>query len=365
MHLTRLQCRSFRCLRDINLAPGPEINVIRGRNAQGKTSLLEAVLFAATSKSHRTTIESELANRDSEEFHILLEVACADRAIAVETHWWKGQKRVKVNGAPQARLSDLLGKVRVVLFAPEDVGLVKGGAALRRRFMDMALSQLDPAYLAALQKYRDVLRQRNELLRGHRPDPVLLDVWDVQLAREGASLIRTRTQFIKELNDLAATAYGRVADGEEMRLAYVPDSEADRLADLLTAKRENDVRRKMTVHGPHRDEIDVAVAGAPARSHASQGQQKSAALAIRLAETALIHERAGEHPILLLDEVLAELDAQRARRLFDAIPAGAQCFLTTTDLTRVIAPQHRAITEFVIENGSLQAEPANAHHVRY
>ena len=364
MRLTHLQCRSFRCLRDIDFAPGPEINVIRGRNAQGKTSLLEAVLFAATSKSHRTTIESELANRDSEEFHILLEVTSSNRALTVETHWWKGQKRIKINGAAQTRLSDLLGKVRVVLFAPEDIGLIKGGAAIRRRFMDMALSQLDPVYLAALQKYRDVLRQRNELLRGHRPDPDLLDVWDVQLAREGTELIRTRDGFIDELGELAATAYARVASGESLQLAYLPDVAADHLADVLGAKREGDIRRKMTVHGPHRDEINVTIADAPARSHASQGQQKSAALAIRLAETALIHARVGEQPILLLDEVLAELDAQRAKNLFDAIPTGSQCFLTTTDLTRIIAPEHRAITEFVIENGSLQAEPVRAGHVR-
>jgi DNA replication and repair protein RecF len=363
MRLTRLHCRSFRCLHEINLVPGPEINVIRGRNAQGKTSLLEAILFASTSKSHRTSVESELALRDSEEFHIGLEVQSGSRALNVETHWWKGQKRIKINGAAQTRLSDLLGKVRVVLFAPEDIGLVKGGAAVRRRFMDMALSQLDSAYLAALQKYREVLRQRNELLRGHRPDPALLDVWDVQLAREGAELIRTREAFVNELNELAGQTYARIANGETLRLAYMPDSPADSLANVLGAKRENDIRRKMTVHGPHRDEISIAVAGTPARSHASQGQQKSAALAIRLAETALIHARAGEHPILLLDEVLAELDAQRARHLFDAIPDGAQCFITTTDLMRVIAPENRAVAEFVIENGALHAEPVKAGHV--
>ncbi len=363
MRLTRLHCRSFRCLRDIELAPGPEINVIRGRNAQGKTSLLEAVLFAATSKSHRTTVESELANRDSEEFHIHLEVDRGDRTVSVEAHWWKGQKRVKINGAAQSRLSDLLGKVRVVLFAPEDIGLVKGGAAVRRRFMDMALSQLDSAYLAALQKYREVLRQRNELLRGHRPDPALLDVWDVQLAREGGVLIRAREAFFGELGQLAADAYARVAGGERLTLTYTPDSLADRLADVLGAKRENDIRRKMTVHGPHRDEVEIVVADSPARSHASQGQQKSAALAIRLAETALIQARVSEHPILLLDEVLAELDAQRARHLFDAIPQGAQCFITTTDLTRVIAPEHRSVTEFVIEDGAVHADAAKAGHV--
>lgn len=348
----------------MDFAPGPEINVIRGRNAQGKTSLLEAILFAATSKSHRTTAESELAQRNTNEFHIRLEVQRADRAVTIEVHWWKGQKRLKINGAAQSRLSELLGKVRVVLFAPEDIALVKSGAAIRRRFMDMALSQIDPAYLAALQQYRQVLRQRNELLRGFRPDPALLDVWDAQLGREGAILVQLRAAFVAELCGLAAQAYGQIADGELLRLAYLPDCAADRIVDTLAAKRESDIRRKMSLHGPHRDEIDIAVADSPARSHASQGQQKSAALAIRLAEMALIRRRTGEYPILLLDEVLAELDAQRARHLFDAIPEPAQCFITTTDLTRVIAPLNRSVSEFIIDHGAIRGETGGAGDVR-
>jgi DNA replication and repair protein RecF len=363
MRLTHLRCRSFRCLRDIDFAPGADLNVIRGRNAQGKTSLLEAILFAATSKSHRTTVETELANRDSGEFHIHLTVQREDREVTVEIHWWKGQKRVKINGAAQSRLSDLLGKVRVVLFAPEDIALVKSGSAMRRRFMDMALAQVAPAYLAALQQYRQILRQRNELLRMPRPDPAQLDVWDTQLARDGAVLIRARAEFVRELDELAAGAYARISGGESLRMSYLPDCPPDRLADVLGAKRENDIRRKMTLHGPHRDEIEIAIAGAPARSQASQGQQKSAALAIRLAEMNLVHRRTGERPILLLDEVLAELDAQRARQLFDAIPDSAQCFITTTDLTRVIAPPNRSVAEFVIEQGALSPERAGAGHV--
>ncbi len=353
MHLTRFHCRSFRCLREIDLHPGPEINLIRGRNAQGKTSLLEAILFAATSKSHRTTLETELANSGAGEFHVRIEVQRAEREVVLETHWWKGQKRVKINGVAQKRLSDMLGKVSVVLFAPEDIALIKSGSALRRRFLDMALSQLEPAYLAALQQYRQVLRQRNELLRAPRPDPGLLDVWDVQLAREGEVLIERRAAFIDELAALASQAYGKIAAGELLAVAYAPDCPAGGLAELLRAKREGDIRRKMTVHGPHRDDIEIAVAGTPARSHASQGQQKSAALALRLAEMDLAHRRTGELPILLLDEVLAELDARRAAQLFDAIPVGAQCFITTTDLARAVAPEGRPAVEFVIEAGAL------------
>jgi DNA replication and repair protein RecF len=356
MFLTRFQCRSFRCLREIDLRPGPEINLVRGRNAQGKTSLLEAILFAATSKSHRTTLETELARTGAGEFHVRIEVQRAHRQVVLETHWWKGQKRVKINGVAQKRLSDMLGKVSVVLFAPEDIALIKSGSALRRHFLDMALSQLEPAYLAALQQYRQVLRQRNELLRAPRPDPALLDVWDVQLAREGQTLIERRAAFVRELGPLATESYGKIAAGESLTIDYAPDCAADSLADLLRAKREGDIRRKMTVHGPHRDDLEIAVAQSPARSHASQGQQKSATLALRLAEMDLAHRRTGELPILLLDEVLAELDARRAAQLFDAIPAGAQCFVTTTDLARSVAPEGRPAVEFLIEAGNL-AQP--------
>jgi len=356
MHVTRFHCRSFRCLREIDLHPGPEINLIRGKNAQGKTSLLEAILFAATSKSHRTTTESDLVQAGSEEFHVRMEVQRAQREVALETHWWKGQKRVKINGAAQKKLSDLLGKVSVVLFAPEDIALIKSGSALRRRFLDMALSQLDSAYLAALQNYRQVLKQRNELLRAFKPDPGLLDVWDVQLAREGQIVVERRTEFVRDLGMLASEAYGRIAAGEALTLVYAPDCAAAGLADMLRAKRDSDIRRKMTVHGPHRDDIEIAIAGTPARSHASQGQQKSAALALRLAEMGLAHARMGELPVLLLDEVLAELDAQRAAQLFDAIPDGAQCFVTTTDLARAVAPASRPSVEFTIEAGRV-AQP--------
>ncbi len=353
MHVSRFCCRSFRCLREIDLHPGPGINLVRGRNAQGKTSLLEAILFAATSKSHRTTIESDLAQAGAEEFHIRIDVQRAQREVILETHWWKGQKRVKINGVAQKRLSDMLGKVGVVLFAPEDIALIKSGSALRRRFLDMALSQLEPAYLAALQNYRQVLRQRNELLRAPRPDTGLLDVWDVQLAREGEVVIVGRAAFVADLCRLAAEAYAHIAGGEALALAYAPECPAGTLADVLRAKRDSDIRRKMTVHGPHRDDIEIAVAGNPARSHASQGQQKSAALALRLAEMGHAHARTGELPVLMLDEVLAELDAQRATQLFDAIPADAQCFITTTDLARSVAPESRPTLEFVIEAGRL------------
>ena len=351
MYLDELRCRGFRCLTDVRFTPERGLNVIRGRNAQGKTSLLESVLFAATSKSHRTSTETDLAAHGSDGFRIALHVARADRRVMLEVNWWQGEKRVKVNGVPQSRMSDTLGKVRVVLFSPEDIALVKGSASTRRKFLDMELSQLSPVYLAALQQYRQVLRQRNELLRASRPDDGQLDAWDQQLIKHGRILIREREAFTEELGEFAARAYTAIVCEEELRLRYRPDTRAQDLEKTLQEARPSDLRRKQTSHGPHRDEIEFVIAGKPVRSHASQGQQKSAALAVKLAELELVKERTGEYPILMLDEVLAELDAARAEHLFDAINDEVQCLLTTTELHDVIGAA--TATNFLIENGEL------------
>ena len=154
MRLTRVVCRTFRRLADVDFAPTPGVNVVSGENAQGKTSLLEAVLYAATTKSHRTAQESELSAHGGEGFHVRIEAERAGRPVDIEVNWWRGEKRFKINGVPQTRLSDILGRVNVVLFVPDDAALVKGAASVRRRFLDMELSQISPPYMAALQQYR-------------------------------------------------------------------------------------------------------------------------------------------------------------------------------------------------------------------
>ena len=351
MYLQELHCHGFRCLTDVRFTPERGLNVIRGRNAQGKTSLLESILFAATSKSHRTSTETDLVAHGSDGFRIALHVERADRQVVLEVNSWQGEKRVKVNGVPQSRMSETLGKVRVVLFSPEDIALVKGSASIRRKFLDMELSQLSPVYLGALQQYRQVLRQRNELLRASKADDGQLDAWDQQLIKHGRVIIQERAAFTKELGEFAAKAYTAIAREEELRLHYRPDTLAEDLEVALQEARTVDLRRKQTSHGPHRDEIEFEIAGKPVRSHASQGQQKSAALAVKLAELELVKERTDEYPILMLDEVLAELDADRAEHLFDAIDDEVQCLLTTTDLNH--ATGATTATNFRIEHGEL------------
>jgi DNA replication and repair protein RecF len=332
MQLLRLTCAGFRCLADLDYRPAPGINVIQGDNAQGKTSLLEAVLFLTTSKSHRTTQESELVRQGEEAFRLHGEARRAQGEVVLDANWWRGAKRFRVNGVAQTRVSDILGKVNVVFFSPEDVDIVRGSATVRRRFLDMELSQLQPRYLRALQQYRQVLRQRNELVRKPRLDATLLDVWDEQLAREGEVLRSERGRFVESLTTLAAEAYQAVAPGEPLTVAYDPNVRGP-LDEALAASRDADRRNGLTTRGPHRDDLAIRIAGRPARQYGSQGQQRTAALALKLAELELIRREAGEYPILMLDDVLSELDENRSRRLFEALNPDVQCLITTTELT--------------------------------
>jgi DNA replication and repair protein RecF len=213
------------------------------------------------------------------------------------------------------------------------VGIVRGAATERRTFLDMELSQLNPGYLHALQQYRQVLRQRNELLRSPRVDGDILAPWDIQLAQWATVLIRDRRLFVSALDERTQEAYELVSGGERLGLRYIPNIRPDENPlDILQRGRDTDLRRGLTMRGPHRDDLEFTVANEAARAFASQGQQRTAALALKLADAALVHARTGEYPILMLDDVLSELDANRSRRLFRALSPGMQCLLTTTDL---------------------------------
>lgn len=354
MRLLELRCRDFRCLKDVRLTPAPGINVVRGLNGHGKTSLVEALLFAATSKSHRTSAEIDLVARGQDGFRVQVRFEGDGREQELEANWWKGVKRFKVNGVPQIRVSDILGKLTVVLFSPEDLVLVKGSAAHRRKFLDMELSQLHQGYLSGLQQYRHVLRQRNELLRRDKVDGDQLDVWDEQLARHGALIVEERSAYVAELSELAAQAYRSITPSEELTISYQPDVTMDEsFSDVLRANRDKDIRRQMTVRGPHRDDLYFSFGPHPVRSHGSQGQQKTAALSVRLAEMELVKKRKGEYPVLMLDDVLSELDERRSRELFSAIPEGVQCLLTTTETTMSETLKRRGCKLFQLEEGRL------------
>lgn len=354
MVLRELKAEGFRCLRAVHFVPGRGVNVISGDNAQGKTSLLEAILYAATSKSHRTSQEGELVRHGRPGFRIEADGERVDRPVSIEATWWRGQKRFKVNGVAQDKVSDILGKMPVVFFSPEDVELVRGTAAVRRKFLDMEISQLEPAYLRALQQYRQALKQRNELLKQDHLEPSLLEVWDEQLAGHARILVRRRELFVEELSSSGTQAYETIAGKERMTVSYAPNiAPGEDVLRVLQETRERDRRYGLTHRGPHRDDVELSISGKPARQFASQGQQRTAALALKLAELRLVRQRIEEYPILMLDDVLSELDTKRSSRLFQAIPEGVQCLLTTTHLSAGAVPDGVACTFFEIRQGVL------------
>ena len=357
MHLTRFQCRGFRGLQDTDFVPCPGLNVLSGANAQGKTSVLEAILYGATTRSHRASSDEELVHYGGDEFHVRLEAMAAGHPVLIEANWWCEAKRFRVDGVPQTRLSDILGRVCVVFFAPEDIGLVKGAASVRRLFLDMELSQVQPPYLRALQRYRQALRQRNELLRRQCTDGALLEPWELQLAEHGKKLITERRAYVEELSGIAAPLYGRIVEEEPLELAYKPDvADPDALAAVLCDGRKSDLVRKATGRGPHRDEMEISIAGKPARAYGSQGQQKSVALVLKLAEVELMRARVGEYPVVLLDEALAELDARRGARLFAALPEAAQTLVTTAQPAQLPLHVRDRLKHFHIEGGRIEEE---------
>lgn len=357
MQILHHEARGFRCLEHVTFSPGPGLNLLRGENAQGKTSVLESILFLCTSKSHRTSNERELLREGSESFHLKCSAARPEREVRLEANWWKGQKRYRVNGVAQPRLSDILGNVNVVFFSPEDVELIKGGAGARRQFLDMELSQIEPRYLQALQQYRLVLRQRNEALRLPNPDRDLISVWDVQLAQRGTALRAQRAEFVAQLQEVARARHESIAAGETLSLQYEPDIRDDEdYEGVLKRTLQTDLKRQQTTRGIHRDDIAIEVGGQLARSFGSQGQQKTGTLAVRLAEVELVKQRTGDYPILMLDEVLAELDAKRSRQLFLAVPPEVQCIATTTQLSGMPPGYEGKPQSFRMEGGRLEQE---------
>jgi DNA replication and repair protein RecF len=357
MWLTELTCRRFRCLGEIDFTPGPGLNIIHGDNAQGKTSLLEALLYVCTARSHRTQAEGELVQHGEDGFSVAAKAERSDRAVSLEANYWQKAKRFKINGVAQARVSDILGRVNTVFFSPEDVSLIKGSATGRRRFLDMEISQINGRYLSALQQYRQILKQRNSLLKHPNPDPAMLDVWDAQLIPHGETLMVERDAFVSALAVQATEAYGRIAADEAMVLAYAPDlAQPTDFESVLRQSRETDLRRRQTTRGPHRDDMSVTVSGKSARVFGSQGQQKSAALALKLAEIELINDQTGEYPVLMLDEVLAELDAHRAQHLFESLEDKVQCLVTTTERELADKIGGRPYRRYEMIRGQLEAQ---------
>jgi DNA replication and repair protein RecF len=346
--------RDFRCYEHADLEFPDGVTLIVGANAQGKTSLLEAVAWAATGASFRGVPDAALVRTGCDAAIVRAEVVEGERTQLLEAEIRAaGRNRVRLNRHPLARARDRRALVRVTVFAPDDLQLVKGGPAERRNYLDELLTSVAPRYEAVIGDYDRVLRQRNALLKqrfGNDPDDeTTLRVFDAQLARAGAELARGRIRMLRTLVPLVAGAYAELAGGAPARETGAPgpveasyesewaldggapvgeESLEPALLDALRSRRRAELDRKVTLAGPHRDEWRLRVNGLDARTHASQGEQRTLALALRLGGHRMCTEVTGTAPVLLLDDVFSELDAQRSRALVANLATG-QTLLTT------------------------------------
>lgn len=348
MNFERAELHDFRLYRHLTIEFAPGVNVLTGPNAAGKTSVLEALGVLATGRSFRGASDPEMVRTGEDGYRLAARFAGRGGSHTVGVVFVRGgdrggdanptRKVSSLDGHPLTRSADILGRIPLLSFSPDDLALVKGGPSERRRFLDVLLSQTSPTYRDHLARYQKGLAQRNALLadlgaRRLAPEAarVWLEPWDQALGGEARAIQTARAEIVERVAPLAARVFAGI-DGRDLSLSYLADVfDPDRSADEL--------RRGVTLSGPHRDEVVLAVAGQDARRFASQGQQRSVVLALKLAALDLMEERTGEKPVLLLDDVMSELDPKRGAALLPHLLRG-QTFVTTTDradLERAVA----------------------------
>ena len=335
MVLRSLRLRNHRNYSQLDLAPGPAVNVFIGANGQGKTNLLEAVAMLALSSSPRARRESELVGPVAAASRIEAEIQAGairrEISIALNVEGERAHRTIEVDGA-RRRAFDLPGHFRVALFWPDDLGLVKAGPELRRRFLNQMLVQVEPGYARSLARLRRVLEQRNSLLKSiaaGQGGADMLDAWDAQLVEVSGEIVVARATAARQLEPEAARCHAQIAAGERLEMRYLGPPE--NLAEAVYNSRAEDLRRGTTSVGPHRDDLLVLLDGQEARSFASQGQQRTAVVSLKLAEARLIESRTGERPVLLLDDVLSELDSERRAALLGEVAGGGQVIITSVE----------------------------------
>lgn len=349
MHLAKLWLDNFRCYESAEFTFGTGLTAIVGGNGQGKTSLLEAVGYLATLKSLRGVPAEAMVRQGATQAIVRAEGTQGERVLLLEAEITPGgRSRIQVNRQRLPRARDLLGVFRVTVFAPDDLEMVKGGPAHRRSYCDDVLVSMAVDNHQLQADFERVLRQRNTLLRQSRgrltPDiATTLDVWDEKLSILGDAIGNRRAQLVEQLAPVLAASYRQVADrpdGGNALVSYHPQWLEGGLANHLAAGRDEDVRRGVTQIGPHRDDLVLTIGGLPARTHASQGEQRSLALALRLAAHHLVASATGTQPLLLLDDVFSELDPTRCDALVRTLPGGQTLLTTAGALPPAIQPEH-------------------------
>lgn len=358
MFIEQISIRDYRNYEHLTLQFENKVNVIIGENAQGKTNLMEAIYVLAMARSHRTPKDKELIRWDQSFAKVEGHLKNRNGPIHMEVVFSQKGKKVKINKLEKKRLSDYIGTCNIIMFAPEDLNLVKGSPQVRRRFLDMEMGQIHSVYLYHLSQYHKILKQRNQWLKDvltqrKKPDTTMLDVMTDQLIDSACHVLEKRFAFVKKLETWAQPIHKQISRGKELlEVKYVPSIHVSEEMDLSTMRivieeefqrlRDRELKRGTTLAGPHRDDLQFFVNDRDIQVFGSQGQQRTTALSIKLAEIELIYEKVGEYPILLLDDVLSELDDYRQSHLLNTIQGKVQTFVTTTSVDGI---NHRTLQE--------------------
>ena len=367
MHVCSLRLSRFRNYQTLEVEFHPQLNLLLGSNAQGKTNVLEALYCLSTAKSFRAASDEEMISFESEEAAAEGVLQREEGRESLRLEWRRGKsKALFINGKKQKKLSSLLGRMPAVIFSPDDLFLVKGGPSLRRRYLDVTVLQMDPSYLAHLQHYERALKQRNSLLRQRASQlEAQLETWDIPLARHGAALMIHRADSASKLSAFAESALKDLTGGaENFEVRYEPslpleeeEKLQEKIREALVRARREEMARGMTVVGPHRDDLGLFLNGQPLRKFGSQGQQRTGALALKLAQLSFLAAECHTRPLILFDDVMAELDEKRQAFFLERLQQGGQAFLTGTSAHDFSAAFQKARV-FSVEEGVLRMEQA-------
>ena len=363
MYIKNLTLQNYRNYKKANFEFSSGINILTGNNAQGKTNCAEAIFYLCTGYSPRASRDKQVIKYGEDGAFISGVATSSYGNVKIDIAFSKSKnKEISVNGVPIKKIGELMGNLNSVFFNPEELKLIKESPEDRRRFIDISLSQMSKKYFYALQKYRRIIEQRNDLLKNPDKEVVYetLPLWDEQLSEYAEIIIKERLEFIKLLKPLANKSHEFITNGKEileisLESNYLEDEEniKESLLKALSERMEKDIILGYTTAGPHRDDIKIKVNGEDVRVYGSQGQQRTSAISLKLAELEIFKQRFNEYPVLILDDALSELDADRRKRLIDRVN-GIQTIITCTELTEELLSLKDA-KHFVIDNGVIKS----------
>ena len=369
MIIKSLELSNFRNYMFLSMGFDSGTNILYGDNAQGKTNILEAIFVSATTKSHKSSKDKDIINFKEEEAHIRTYLEKDGVETRVDMHLRKSKsKGIAIDGTRLKKATELLGILNIIFFSPEDLSIIKNGPLERRRFMDMELCQLDSVYLYNLNQYNKIVNQRNKLLKDLYANPALretLNIWDMQLVSFGSKIMERRIQFVDQLNEIICDIHKNLSGGkEQLKIVYEPEVTIAEYENKLLRNQERDIKLKMTTVGPHRDDFSFMVTKLDEegnfldepidiRKFGSQGQQRTAALSLKLSEIELVKRITKDTPVLLLDDVLSELDSNRQNYLLNSI-GDIQTIITCTGLDEFINNRFKINRVYKVTNGSVE-----------